>query len=289
MNPFPGMDPYLEDPGIWPDFHDRLGGTLSGMLNATLPASYYARLQMRPEMGVILELGTPRRIIPDVTVVKYPPPSAKPAHRIGEPASDYALAEPILTAPRQEVTPGIEFRLFTDPVQHRFVEIRDTTQGHKLITVIEIVSPSNKHPGPDRRAYEAKQREVLESDANLIEIDLLRAGRRLLPYPELEAGIEQMGCDYLILVNRAAQRLDGMAYTLYPVQLRKTLPCIPIPLAGPDPDLPLDLQIAVNRVHQEGPYLRSVNYQQVPPAPLLPEDDLAWVGSRLEEMGVREN
>ena len=53
--------------------------------------------------------------------------------------------------------------------------------GHKVVTVIEIVSPSNKQPGPDRRSYETKQQEVLSSDANLIELDLLRTGRRLLP------------------------------------------------------------------------------------------------------------
>ena len=29
--PFPGMDPYLEDPAIWPDFHDRLIARIAEM------------------------------------------------------------------------------------------------------------------------------------------------------------------------------------------------------------------------------------------------------------------
>ncbi len=52
--PFPGLDPYLEAPDIWPDFHDRLASTLSAILNTLLPAPYYARLQKRPELGVII-------------------------------------------------------------------------------------------------------------------------------------------------------------------------------------------------------------------------------------------
>jgi len=280
MNPFPGMDPYLEAPHIWPDFHDSLASTLRAVLNEALPAPYYARLQMRPEMGVILEMGTLRRIVPDITVLRYPEPSANPTRRIGEVA--------VVEKPRIEVSKGIEARIHTDPLQHHSVEIRDTSQGHKLITLIEIVSPANKHPGPDRRAYEAKQGEVLESDANLIELDLLRAGRRLLPYLDLEAVVHELVCDYLILINRAVRRQDTwMDYTVYPVKMRDTLPCIPVPLAGSDLDIPLDIQAAANRAHREGPYLRSVDYQKdiEPPAS---EDDLAWVAIRLEQAGLRK-
>jgi hypothetical protein len=51
-SPFPGMDPYLEAPDIWPDFHDALAGEISSELNRTLPRPYYARLEMRPEVGI---------------------------------------------------------------------------------------------------------------------------------------------------------------------------------------------------------------------------------------------
>ncbi|MBV8077286.1 MAG: DUF4058 family protein, partial [Planctomycetaceae bacterium] len=54
-SPFPGMDPYLEAPYIWPDFHDRLASEISGHLNQTLPNPYYARLEMRQELGIVEE------------------------------------------------------------------------------------------------------------------------------------------------------------------------------------------------------------------------------------------
>lgn len=100
-SPFPGMDPYLEASDIWPDFHDALAAQIRGELNRTLPAPYYARLEMRPEIGVIGD-DSRRRIVPDI--------------------------------------------------RHHFVEIRDSQRAHALVTVIEIVSPSNKRPGVDRRA-----------------------------------------------------------------------------------------------------------------------------------------
>jgi Protein of unknown function (DUF4058) len=93
----------------------------------------------------------------------------------------------------------------TDAIRHHFVEIRDSAHAHKLITLLEIVSPSNKRAGPDREAYDAKQREVLKSDANLIELDLLRGGRRILPELTLDALIQELEPPpaYVVLVNRA--------------------------------------------------------------------------------------
>ncbi len=90
--PFPGMDPYLEAPDIWPDFHDRLATTLSAMLNVQLPTSYYARLQKRPELGVILEAGSTQRIIPDVTVLRHPQPRPLPASRCGSTPPPFSTA-----------------------------------------------------------------------------------------------------------------------------------------------------------------------------------------------------
>jgi hypothetical protein len=66
------MDPYLEARDIWPDFHDALAAAIRALLNRHLPGPYYARLQKRPELGIILESGTLHRIIPDVTVLRHP-------------------------------------------------------------------------------------------------------------------------------------------------------------------------------------------------------------------------
>lgn len=282
LSPFPGMDPYLEAPDIWPDFHDRLATTLSAMLNVQLPAPYYARLQKRPELGIVLGAGTLQRIIPDVTILRHPQPEMQPAA-----GTTAGVGVAVLDRPRTEATAGVEVRIHTDPFQHRFVEIRDAGRGHKLVTRIEIVSPSNKHPGPDRRAYETKQRDVLNSDANLIELDLLRSGRRLLPYPDLVAAVDTLAPDYLVLLNRSALRQGNwMDYTLYPIRLREPLPCIPVPLTGQDPDVLLDLQVAVNRVYREGPYARAVDYSGEPEPPLS-EADVAWADELLRAAGLR--
>jgi len=129
--------------------------------------------------------------------------------------------------------------------------------------------------------------EVLESDASLIEIDLLRGGRRLLPYPELEDTVHQLGGDYLVLINRSSKRAGTwMDYTLYPVDLREALPCIPVPLPGSDPDVPLDLQAALVRTYQEGPYLRATDYGAPPDPPLSAEDE-AWADRLLLDAGLR--
>lgn len=271
--PFPGMDPYLEAPDIWPDFHDRVAGTISSMLNAQLPDRYYARLEKRAELGIVMQSNVRKRIIPDISVMR---------RQIREAPVAYATAPvAVMAYPRQEATPAVDLRIPSDPILHRFVEIRDSRRSHKLVTLIEIVSPSNKLPGPDRRAYESKQMEILSSDANLIEIDLLRGGQRLLPYPELEAAVYDLAPDYLVLVNRSALR-EGywMDFSLYPVALREPLPCILVPLAGDDPDVLLDLQVAFNRAYRDGPYTRMVDYTGDADPPLRAED-AAWADQLL--------
>lgn len=279
-SPFPGMDPFLEAPDAWLDFHAALAVTTSSMLNAALPDGYYARLQSRPELGIVMDEGVPRRIVPDVTVVR---------RELREAAATYAVAiAPVLELPRAESSPGIDFRLMSDTLRHRFVEIRNSARNHKLVTRIEIVSPSNKLPGDDRRAYERKQQEILASDASLIEIDLLRSGRRLLPYPELRFEVGRLAADYLVMLNRGPGR-EGyrIGFTAYPVPLREPLPCIPVPLLEPDPDVLLDLQYAFNRVYAEGPYTRMIDYR-VDPDPPLDGEDATWSDELLRAAGLRE-
>jgi hypothetical protein len=269
-SPFPGMDPYLEAPHIWPDLHDALAAEIRNDLNQTLPTPYYARLEMRPELGIIEDRAVRQRIVPDITVVRHP----RPAH---EPDAG-GLA--VLTQSRREVSKFIEYEVVTDAIRHHFVEIRDSAQAHKLITLLEIVSPSNKRAGPDREAYEAKQREVLKSDANLIELDLLRGGRRILPEPTLNALIQEIEPPpaYVVLVNRAWRRDRGAAaYQVFPVSLREWLPCISVPLKEDETEVLLDLQVVFNRAYDGGPYRRgAVDYAGTPSNPLLTPEDAAW-------------
>src|SRR5438034_9405998 len=100
-SPFPGMDPYLEAPDIWPDFHEALAGEIRGVLNQTLPAPYYARLEMRPEVGVVgLEAAAEytRRIVPDVSVAQPP-------------RSGGAGGVAVLELPRSAISPSVEIKV----------------------------------------------------------------------------------------------------------------------------------------------------------------------------------
>lgn len=262
-SPFPGMDPYLEAPDIWPDFHEALAAEIRGHLNHVLPAPYYARLEMRPEIGIVEEGGAARRIVPDVALARVP----------GSQSSQAATA--MLDSPRTSLSRFVEVKLQSESIKHAFVEIRDPSRGHHLITLMEIASPSNKRPGPDRLAYVKKQREVLESDANLIEIDLLRTGQRLFADPEVESIVTALEPipDYLVLVNRAWQRL---VWQVFGFALVDPLPVIGVPLREGESEVTLDLQYVMNRAYDSGPYRRgAVDYSQ-PPEPTLSDEKVEW-------------
>jgi hypothetical protein len=264
------MDPYLEAPDIWPDFHDSLAGEIRNLLNQTLPAPFYARLEMRPEIGIV-EGGQSLAIVPDVSVVQ----SSSLEERRGGTA--------ILDHPRTEISKSIDVTVIREPLRHHFVEVIDSSRGHKLITLIEILSPSNKRRGVDREAYEKKQREVFDSGASLIEIDLLRGGKRIFINLSLAEFVGQFepAPDYLVLVNRVARVDSGRSYHTYPIGIRDVLPCIPVPLRPEDSDVPLDLQFVFNRAYEGGPYRRgAVNYFE-PPEPPLREADVEWAAECL--------
>ena len=176
-----------------------------------------------------------------------------------------------------------------DMVRHTFVEIRDVHREHRLITLIEIVSPTNKVAGPDRRAYVAKQKEVVASSANLVEVDLSRGGRRTIPYPDLACVLAGEGDAYAALVNRASRR-TGQAtdYEVYGFGVRDPLPNIPIPLAGKDPDVVLRLPKVLERVYETGPYSKVIDYGEDPLTPLPPED-AAWADELLRSKGLRKS
>ncbi len=257
-SPFPGMDPYLEAPDVWPDFHDRLAGEISAVLNQTLPPPYYARLEMRPEVGIVGE-EPPRRIVPDVAVVRLQTPAAR----------DGGVA--VVDQPRTDISPSVRMKVPNETRRHHFVEIRDASRDHTLVTLIEIVSPSNKRLGADRRAYEAKQQEIQHSDTSLIELDLLREGEALVGGPaivEMASRLEPRP-DYVIAVDRTWMRGAESDLELFPIRLEDSLPCIPVPLREGEAEVPLDVQYVFHRAYDGGPYARgAVDYGVAPDPPL---------------------
>jgi hypothetical protein len=156
--------------------------------------------------------------------------------------------------------------LIDDEIHEARLEIIDRTD-RTVVTVIELLSPSNKVPGSRGRAsYQQKRQEVMTSDSHLVEIDLLRAGLRL---PAREAPPD---ADYYIHVSRTDLRPRGL---LWPIQLRQRLPRVPIPLRHGDPDAPLDLQQALNTAYERAAYDLEIDYDQPPTPPLAP-DQQRW-------------
>ncbi len=143
------------------------------------------------------------------------------------------------------------------------MEIRDR-RDRDLVTVVELLSPSNKYPGPDREQYLAKRMELLSGTVHLVEIDLLSGG------PPLPAA-DRPDCSYSVLVSRFERRLDA---EFWPISLREPLPVIPIPVRAPDSDARLDLQAVLNQIYDDPGYGDYI-YGGAP-QPRLREEDATW-------------
>lgn len=249
---FPGMDPYLEDPELWLGVHNRLVVYIADALGPQLRPRYVAAIEER----VYVE-GPDRKTRPDVSIRQ-----ARPKRQGGGVATLEADAPVIVRAP-------------VEPVHESYVAILDLHAGQRVVTVIEVVSPTNKYAGPGRESYLAKQGEVLSSDVHLVEIDLLRTGPHVLAVPELLVR-ERGHYHYLTCVNRAEGLRD--AYELYPRRLRDRLPRVRIPLADDDPDVALDVQAVVAQTHDSGGYRDRIDYAR-PCSPPLDPDDRSWAES----------
>lgn len=65
-SPFPGMDPYIEDPEVWSDFHNRVADEISSRLNTTIQPRYVARLIPYVTYEEISVVAKPKGIRPDI-------------------------------------------------------------------------------------------------------------------------------------------------------------------------------------------------------------------------------
>jgi hypothetical protein len=159
-----------------------------------------------------------------------------------------------------------------DVERHAFLEIRDRG-NRQLVTVLELLSPSNKHPGPDREQYLAKRQQLLASSVHLVELDLLRGGPRL-PMEHLPP------CDYCVMVSRYEDRPN---VGLWPLGLRDKLPTIPIPLLAQERAV-LDLQSALHQVYDAAGYEDYIYASE--PHPPLQGADMEWPQRLIAGNGV---
>jgi len=261
-SPFPGMDPYLEP--FWRDVHARLIIYAADQLHGRLPGDLRARVEER----IVVEPGqdVERSVYPDVRVIQRG--RGGPAAAVAE--AGLAVAEPLL------------IRLPDEPATQTFIEIIDLGSGKRVVTVIEILSLSNKLRGEGQDLYLQKRDELKQGGVSLVEIDLLRAGKRLLAVPS-DRIPDSHRTPYSVCVRRG---WENTTMALYRVPLQERLPTISVPLRQTDQDVSLDLQPLVDQCYRNGGYDDDIDYK-APLDPPLGPDDAAWTDALLRSQGRR--
>lgn len=272
-SPFPGMDPYIERPAIWPDFHDALITFIRGALQPLIKPRYVALGRDR-----LYLVESERPVFPDVSIVESG--RNRPIGPAGQTAANAVVADPPLV-----------FQFTREEVREPYIEIIEPAAGNRVVTAIEVLSPDNKTAGEGRNSYLRKRQEYLNAGAHCVEIDLLHeVERKLTSTPANGNGAKQAlelakrggAARYAVTVWRQspAQR------EVYPIPLQHRLPEVLIPLANADPDVVLDLQAAFTRSWDEGPYPELLHYDGPPPGDWS-DADVSWCGELLRNAGFR--
>lgn len=255
-SPFPGMDPFVEG-RAWSPIHFQLNAEIARQLNPQLVPKYIAlpaeRHVMEEEDSVAIATN---RFEPDVSVSRFRETETQPRTS--------AILEPPMQLEAE----------FAAMVRQVTIEIRDIAQ-RTLVTAIEVLSLTNKIGGRDE--YLTKRRRLLAAGVHLLEIDWLRAGRRMpmrQPLPD---------CPYFVMLYRS----DKLPVAdVWPIALDQTLPVVPVPLQPGDADVSLDLQAAFTSVYDQLAYGYAMDYSQSPDVELTPPQS-AWVENRLRALGLR--
>jgi hypothetical protein len=260
-NPFPGMNPYLQD--SWSGVHTLLIGYIHDALSPALPPDLAVRAEERITVGTDdTEKAGTRRV--DVAILEGWregfPPTWTP---VGGTAPGGAVVDEPLV-------------FLEDPEPQRWVEIR--TAGGRLVTVIEVLSPTNK--GAGWAEYQARQHDFLAAGVALVEIDLIRGGRWAVAI-----GSDRLppaeGTRHLVCVARPRTGVQRREVYLSP--LRERLPTIRVPLRFDDPDAPLAIQPLVDRCYRMGRYWLTAYARPLDPP--LPPEEARWAEERLRAAG----
>ena len=262
-SPFPGMDPYLEAREVWPDVHQRLITYISEALQPQLRPKYIARIGERIQLASI-----GRSYVPDVLLVQ--------TMREAAPTLEAEAAAPLVADEPQVIT------TLDEAAREPYIEIIDRVTGD-VVTLIEVLSPANKI-GDGRDQYLKKQADLLATDANLVEIDLLGYGKETV-LARNAVITEPPDWRYLIDISRAGRR---SSLEVYAIPLRDPLPNCRIPLRPPDDDVVLDLGAVLGRTYDVGGYDLLIDYNQPPPVPLS-DAEAAWLDTYLQEKGLRSH
>lgn len=258
-SPFPGMDPYLEQPDQFPDLHSSLIFLLKQSLKSQLPAPYSASSDQRTWID-----ATQRFVEPDLNVFH-------PRHvrrEEGNVSAGVAVAE----ADDSPIVVEVAECEWTE----NYLEIyHGRGRDRRLVTSMEVLSPSSKAPGNrGRKLYLEKQCEILDSQVHLVEIDLLRRGAHSTSIPLEYMQAKVPPCDYHVCIHRYDRPPE---YLVYRILLERKLPRIRIPLLPDDGDVPVDLQEIFDLAYDAGPYDLQIDYAEDPPPPPFDKERLAWI------------
>ena len=261
-SPFPGMNPYLEDPDLWPGVHKTFIASLQRLLSPQLRPDYMVRIEERVYVSDEPNASGQRPFrVPDVMIV--------------DEGGAAARATAIATEPQQSEDainvelPSVELE------KDRYLKII-RVNNREVVAVLELLSPSNKSD-KGRQEYLSKRAEVQYSLVHLVEIDLLRAG------PPMPVVGDIPGGDYRILVCNSRLAPDA---SLYVFNMRQPIPVFVMPLAEGSEGIAIDLKPIIDEVYVLGSYDRDIDYDQ-DPTPPLPDADRAWIDQLLRSQGLR--
>ncbi|MBI4673917.1 MAG: DUF4058 family protein [Chloroflexi bacterium] len=250
--PFPGMNPWLENPLIWHSVHQRLIVALADELGPRLRPRYFVDVELHTYVTIPDE-PRPATRYPDVLVIER---------------GGAAVAE----APTLQESPYLEVVLRDEPLEESYLIVRLVPSG-EIVTVIEILSHANKQRGHDREEYLAKRQEFFDTAVSLVEIDLLRAGP---PMPYAEAA---KNADYRILVRH---RAHPARLKLYPFNVPQPIPIFSLPLLPDDQEPLVNLHQVLAGVYERAGYDLVINYAERPVPPLR-DADVAWANDLLKQ------
>ncbi len=272
-SPFPGMDPFLEHPEVFPCLHHALIFCLQEALQPRLPDPYFAKTSER----VWIE-SAERYVEPDVEVMRRDQRRSAPQESSGGVALATASRSKLVIVTVPEV-PDDEYR-------QPFLDVYSWQGSDKrLVTSIEVLSLSNKTAGrKGRDLYLRKQEELLNSNVHLVEIDLLRGGEHTTAVPRHQALGQAGPFDYHVSIHCFD---EPTKFCVFPIPLRERLPEIAIPLLPGDPPVPIDLQAVFQRAYDSGPYHREVRYSEDSIFPPLAPDQTQWANDVLQASGKR--
>lgn len=257
------MDPFIEACGLWEDFHGHLIERICESLTDTVPENYLVRTG---ERGYVVlsedESQQAHSFKPDVSVTtgRGETPGPRGATILAEPKS----------------ATSVSMRAFVEEeFRERFVEIYEADGERRLVTCIEVLSPSNKRARSDGRELYLRKRQglFLSRRAHFVEIDLLRGGERM---PMVDAWPDS---PFALML---ARRNEMPHCEVWPAHFQRPLPTIPIPLIKPDPDVTLDLQPMIDAIFARWRYLRSIDYAK-PLTPPLSAAETAWLEEQLRQ------